>query len=107
MTNTNTPAPGILTINTGSSSVTSALYRLDPDITHELTMTAERIGSELGTQSIRDTAGATLYESDVALSEHQSRRSRRYSNGWARPGVTTAMPQRASWCSAWRSTESR
>jgi acetate kinase len=63
-------SPSILTINTGSSSVKAALFRLAPQPARELTMTAERIGSDDSSLRILDAAGATLHAHDAALTDH-------------------------------------
>jgi acetate kinase len=62
----------LLTINTGSSSLKAALYRLREDIpeTPELRAEASRIGGRGGGMRLADDRGETLDERRVDLPDH-------------------------------------
>jgi acetate kinase len=61
---------GILTINTGSSSLKATLYRMDATTRVDITATADRIGLRGGRMQIADANGATLLDQPGDLRDH-------------------------------------
>lgn len=62
----------LLTINTGSSSLKVAVYRIDSDERLELAAQANRIGLSGGRLRIRDAQGTTLLDQHGDLSSHDA-----------------------------------
>jgi acetate kinase len=60
----------VLTINTGSSSLRSAVYDLDPITTPLVSVQIGRIGLRPSRMRISDSAGASLLDEEVSLAGH-------------------------------------
>jgi acetate kinase len=62
----------ILTVNSGSSSLKLALYRMGPSEDMLLSIRMERIGLQDGSFHVSDSSGSTLVAERVDLSDHDS-----------------------------------
>jgi acetate kinase len=62
----------LLTVNTGSSSLKAALYAADRWAQRELSVQAERIGESGSRLRISDAGGATVWEEERDLADHET-----------------------------------